>query len=505
MTQQRFGKHNLPAGEEKLPERLGSGDTQEEDRENVEEDNGGETEEEMISSVSTGVLKTIRILSGVLCLLLMAGLLITGTRLYCKLHKQRSQYTIEDEKAYLKTKTKEAVRYYEDKYGETPKVKESSLVRIRSMEDDRSMDVLVEMEDGTRVIVRQRDKDCVDDKQAGVIGDQIREVVLQKIFTDVKKKSGFEPKEIVTLSADGNVYGDGTEAQGSYYHHFYGGDMEAFLQEEKIRLSKTEIYVICQEKEAWQAWLEDFKSELEETFRDYADSEIEVCFLSEECYQKFQKKEYRKPDISMAECYGTCLLGRKEELTKQQYVKAADGVYITAVEPDLLLQEEDILFEKAEPGEKELNEWLKGQNTYVLPRTPVYQMILSDRIIQYLQKDNGRELKLYVRFVPEEAGITAPLKQEIKEETIRFESLSQSLKAVLETYIQAGKNASEEQKKELWQTGRLYCVEKDEDSCRCYDIYADLSDAELLTISGRETKEGQLRRYYFGGYKIQEK
>ena len=38
-----------------------------------------------------------------------------------------------------------------------------------------------------------------------------------------------------------------------------------------------------------------------------------------------------------------------------------------------------------------------------------------------------------------------------------------------------------------------------------YAMNADLSDAELLTISGRETKEGQLRRYYFGGYKIQEK
>lgn len=444
--------------------------------------------------------------------LCIIGMSVLGIKLYREVNAQQAGN--KTGAAHLKKITEQAIQYYEDKYDKSAIVKENGYVRVQSMTEKALSDIYVVLEDGATILYIEETKQFSDDGQAGVISDQITEKVLQDLLQETKKACDFKAKDMVIEDIEVNIYGKGTNKEGQFFHAYYEGDIAQFLSEETVTLLGTQLYVLCAREEDTAAFMNCLQEKMQDTFGGFSDSEIAVCFLSEESYQKYLDGQYRKPDVGMEECYASYVIGRKEETYVQHYVKAAKGIYVTSAVPDLVLEEGDIVFEETkEITDKTINEQLlqnfkqasaetdqeqsKQPAVYsqMIVRTPVYRLSCSEKMKAYLQDKTNLELAVYVKFVPEEAGIENPLKQEIDDGTVELSKTTKVVRDQLGKTIEAGKEAGQEDKKVLWQRCRLYYFEGTKDY-RCKDLAADLSDAERMVVE----QEGE--NVYFGGYEI---
>ena len=481
------------------------GNMKDSDREVSEE---YEQYEEDCDDISPKAAKGLKIGWALITVFCIIGILCLGGKLYSEVRKQQTGHKAG--KAYLDKMTKQAKNYYEDKYHKEAVVTENGYLRVQGMSEEELSDIYVVLEGGTTVIYREDKKQFLDDEQAGVIEDKINENVLKNLLHEAVKESGFMAQDIIVERGETNLFGVGTNIAGHFFHDYYEGEVMEYLKNEPVTLTGVQVYILCEKNAERELMIACLQDKMREAFLGFTDSEIEICFLSENCYQQYLDQQYRKPDVGMEECYASYVMGKQEKTYIQHYIKVADGIYVTSAESNLILEEKDIVLEKEnEVSDKQINELLlnnhqkkyreKGKAavaySQMIVRTPVYRIRYSERIESYLQQKTYHEIAVYIKFVPEEAGIEKPLKQEIDDEIVKLSETTQAVRERLETIMETGKEAADDDKKELWQRCRLYYFNPEKDD-RCKDLAADLSDAERLII-----KEG-LTTDCFGGYEI---
>ncbi len=178
-------------------------------------------------------------------------------------------------------------------------------------------------------------------------------------------------------------------------------------------------------EDSWSEAYDALAQMLSESFPGY--TWVNLIVLSPECYEKYIAGEYRYPGIDLLDCYAEYQIGSNPRRYIQHYVKLADGIYATAHVSDLILEEGDITLVEA-ISEDELNQMIYANyealpdeaeenkngsymvedkahvNYYtVTAATPIYKVQFSERI----KEQFGDELSVYLRFVPEELGLTA--------------------------------------------------------------------------------------------------
>lgn len=483
----------------------------------------------MNKKVSKVVNVLINILYGAIFLSCFCGIIYLGRTIYSQIAEQNhSDKNIE---ASIKSFGEDAATYYEEKYGSRLNVKNSGSIYIEGISNTETGDLYIETEEGDAIIYIEEKNQIYDDRQAKDIEKKLNDEVWKNIIDMAADTCGMAKDRVIMKEASFNYYGNGKNVEGNFYHELYEEDkgIDEFILRENISITGAELYVKCEKSFDMEKFIKSLSDEIREQFSGYDESEIEVCFLSEDCYQRYLEGEYRKPDIDMNDCYARYIIGKKNYSYIQNYIKAANGIYITSAERDFILSEGDIIFEEEKNiDENELNKIMKDNydkymlsrkeedisknddaqeknskenHSYsqVILRTPVYQLKYSDRINEYMESKTYKEINVYIKLVPEEIGVEGALKTEINDEVIKLSDSNQFINDTLNHYIEAGKEATDEQKQKLWQVCKLYYLAggKNGDSYRCKDIYAEMSDAERAVI------KSDVQNYYFAGYELE--
>lgn len=408
--------------------------------------------------------------------------------------------------------------YYYEKYGKELEIKDSGSIYIEGMVKTKTKNLYIETTEGTELIYIEEKNQIYDNQQSDVIESALEETL--KVLEDTIQSE----QNLIKMdfqNARFNVYGEGTNVKGSFYHELFQNDINAFLEKEIVVASKLEFYAICGQEYGenhsdTENCVQMLEEEAKNIFAGFEESDIEISFLSEDCYLKYLENVFRKPNIDMEECYSKYVIGKENYSYVQNYIKVAEGIYITSAEKDFVLEENDIRLEesvssqelndillendqklknkeKEEEGEDSAKEEVKECHQ-LIPRTPVFRMQFSDRVKEFLNQKTYKELKVCIKFVPQEVGVTGNMKEEIKEENVDLTSMDELVRNQINEELELGKEASEKQKKELWQECKFYYYPVAGEGSQCIDIDSDMSDAEFALINEDD--------YYFGGYLI---
>lgn len=369
-----------------------------------------------------------------------------------------------EEKAAKAAFRKSAENYYKEKYGNAPDITEYGYDIQISLFPYNTGNLFAQCSDGT-VIYYDAQKDVMaDNKQSDAVSGAL-EIAFQDRIAMLEKK--MQNGKFIVNDLDFSACEASDYEGSSFYTACYNGDTDAFIQEEDIGLS-AEIFLICDREDAWEDTAAALEKIVASDFRGSED--VQLTVLSSDCYETYLAGDYRYPGTDMLECYAVYQITAQE--TKryiQNYIKLADGIYATSDKANVVFEEGDLTLVACDVTEEEINQVL-FENYDALPQnaeeningvyyvddkahvdywvvtadTPIYRLRFSERI-----RELGlEEIPVYLRFVPEELGI------------------------------------SEE--------ARFYTFINDGDvHYRCYSVYTGLADAEFEPLNEQD--------YYFGG------
>lgn len=345
---------------------------------------------------------------------------------------------------------------------------------------------------GDVILYIEEKNQIYDNRQAEEINSELENTVLSRVIEESFGNMG--SWNTVQRKVEFNGY-DRDNLSGSFYHGYYDGDIEAYLESEEIDIS-ADIYLTCAREDSWREARDAFAKNLKKTFENYEHSSVKLIVLSEECYGKYVDGVYRTPDIDMEECYARYLFGENEQEYIQNYIEAGDGIYVTSAEPDFVLEEGDITLEENITVE-ELNQLLRdkfyeqrsdadGQPTVVAAVTPIYQMHFSERVREKIDSKNYKELSVYIKYAPQTASET-----DEKNEGTEMSGMG-AIEGVIEGAV--GETVGDTAGETNEESGIYLYYYKNSGTknyYRCFDLYSDMSEAEFSNINEED--------YYFVG------
>lgn len=326
----------------------------------------------------------------------------------------------EEEQEALLDFEKDALEYYEDKYGTDVTVEKSSYVMTEGglFPPTRTEDMYVVCSDDTTILLDASTDIISDNKESEEIIESLTKAFTTRLegLGDAMDEGTFIIEEISFNNYDGTL-------DGSFFHTRLKEDIDKFIAREPIALD-VEMFLLCNREDSWENMQKQVLEMLEQDFP--LREQVELTVLSKSCYQVWKSGNSRYPGIDMLDCYATYELGQNPYSYIQHYVKLTDGVYVTSHEKDFILEEGDLTLTEAITAE-ELNQLIyekydalpvaaeeNKDGSYMVPdkdhvnyyhidaATPIYNIQFSDRI----KEQCGEEFSCYLRFVPEEIGLT---------------------------------------------------------------------------------------------------
>ncbi len=181
-----------------------------------------------------------------------------------------------------------------------------------------------------------------DNRQSAEIFNKFETSLLPQLC-DYIKNPYYWDYESSYVSCNMELIGD--DEDKSFYHTYYDADnwTEFFIEEKPLVYIGEPLYIISSENTKYEQ-ITEYVSTL---FNQYMNiSQLEIIFLSEDLYLSEPGYELKGEDGFYA---SYLIMGDDFYVTKQNYIKLADGVYITSLSSDFMYEDADfIVSEKME-------------------------------------------------------------------------------------------------------------------------------------------------------------
>lgn len=307
-----------------------------------------------------------------------------------------------EERARLEEFEQTAAEYYEKKYGTEVSIENYNYYYENSVFSVRTDHMYAECSDGT-VVFYDADEDCiVDNKQS----EQIDNALAGALRADLDElEEEFDCGAfIIEWCRSAQFSGDFYD---SFYHYYYDGDIEDFIAKEDLEL-RMDLFLLCENEGAWLEAEIALEALLHNRYG--TESSCDLVVGDELCYS-----DYDYQQIGYDGCYAKFYIGSERTVSYiQNYIKVADGIYVTAYEANFVLEEGDItlvetdltgadidraLLENYSALEEDDKERLDCYTVW--PATPIYQLRFSDRVKE--QFPDG--LNVFLHYSPGEMDV----------------------------------------------------------------------------------------------------
>lgn len=330
--------------------------------------------------------------------------------------------TTKEEEKRLEEKQEEAISYFKEKYS-------LSDVQISDCDYLSYYDGLItykntnnmyfNMSDGSTVVYFGDEKRFTDNKQTA----EIREALLNELWYPALEqlKNDTPAADVVSTDVFFNQY-TLDNFQEELFTSYFSGDVDDFMNEEEIRLTCENIFLLCEADSDYRFAMDEFSHNLTETFS--IDDSVDVTAVSPEIGNAYLYEDGGFPDFYEEGCYLTYSIeAEKIDKYEANYIQLLPGIYVTSIEPNLILEEGDITLGQSYT-EEELQEFIDAnynalpdvapENTdssylvhdkahvdkcFVHTNTPVYQVVFSEKVKNAADKHG---FSCYFRFEAEE-------------------------------------------------------------------------------------------------------
>lgn len=330
--------------------------------------------------------------------------------------------TTKEEEKLLEEKQEEALSYFKEKYS-------LSDVQIENCHYLSYYDGLItykntnnmyfHMNDGSTVVYFG-DEDCfADNKQAA----EIRAALLDEFWYPALEqlKNDTPATDAIAEDVFFNQY-ILDNFQEELFTGYFSGDVNDFIDEEEVQLTCEDIFLLCEEDSDYRSAMDTFSQDLSETFSIY--NSVDITAVSPETGNAYFYEDGTFPDFYEEGCYLKYSI-QTEKIDKYEanYIQLLPGIYVTSIEPNLILEEGDITLGESYT-EEELQELIDA-NYDALPdvapenengaylahdkdhvdkcivhaNTPVYHMVFSGKVKNAADKYG---FSCYFRLEPEE-------------------------------------------------------------------------------------------------------
>lgn len=312
-----------------------------------------------------------------------------------------------------------ATTYYKDKYGEDPHVESCGYYVDGSGLFPRRTKHMFARCDNGEFIFYNADKDqMVDNHQSAKISDAIAD----ELAKQMEEVEAIAPgSEIIIRDYCSSAYAG--SYKGNFYHNYYDGDITAFLEVEDVQLTAN-MYLLCDETAPWEEAQKKCEDIIRKNFR--TDEDVTLTILSRSCYEEKQGEYGVYAGLDDLGCYAKYhMTGTTTDSYIQNYIKIADGLYVTCSEKNFIFEDGDVVATEA-ISEADLNAVIFGRydklpavaeenadgsyrvhdktkETYSVATavTPVYQLAFSERVKAAFPDG---EINAYMMLVPDETG-----------------------------------------------------------------------------------------------------
>lgn len=320
-----------------------------------------------------------------------------------------------EERTALSDFQKEAVQYYKDKYGEKPRIEKCNYIYDHaSVFPRRTDDIYAQCVNGEYIIYDAVRDIIVDNRQSEETDRAIR-AELNKEISEIEKIIANSEIKIEEYSSSAYY---SNRIEGNFYHAYFDGDIEEFIQDEDIQLY-ADMSLICQKEDAWQEVQKECQALIRNKFRTHY--KISLTVLNEECYEKHGTYA----GIEHEGCWAEFRMDKEStEKFIQNYIKVVDGIYVTCNEMDFVFEDGDVqmqetiteqelnnlIFERYDKlpdkaaenanGSYNVHDKTREQYSVVQSSSPIYQLVFSNRVREAFPDGT---VAMYFMFKPEEA------------------------------------------------------------------------------------------------------
>lgn len=325
---------------------------------------------------------------------------------------------------------KRALEYMKKKYDKTFEVERSEFItEWQSALPTSSDNIRIYLSDEISVIYSDKKDKFYDNYQSKKISDAIISQIWNPMLEKVKPAILADNDKLPIFFIQDENLGK----LDNYYNNFYtGSDISEFILKEKVGIdfSDNYIYIISNFTDSsWKSKFDIIHNTIKEKFSQQYESGVQYAAITEDLYNDLKlensytdnEKQKKYADLSMEGCFGkgSSLLGNVET---QKYIKVANGIYINDHVANqyyknynvnnLVLNEGDIILkEKMDVSALQQiidkNSECQNKKHLVNSITPIYEIVISDRIKEHYKNTDFKILTTSVKIVPEEIGISS--------------------------------------------------------------------------------------------------
>lgn len=235
----------------------------------------------------------------------------------------------------------------------------------------------------------KKDGACIDDYQYTKILDALKSEYIEPIFGTLE--NCYLNKEVMDV--------DNVAIYPSYFKEYFYEDIQKYIQNEKkfeIAFGGNQhhydnIYVVCNsvdDAKQISAKIEYQSQKFNCMFKQ------KLYFVSQQAFDQYKNGKLNLFTINTDGCYYITEISGEVKHIEQKRIKVSEGIYAQSNIEDFVLEDGDIALEYAMTNDQ-INDLLKIQykekhkknQTYeIVAETPLYKIVLSDRINKLSQK-----------------------------------------------------------------------------------------------------------------------
>ncbi len=242
-----------------------------------------------------------------------------------------------EEKQELKEQVPLAEAYYEEKYGCDIEIVEYSYDYYTStFRNYITSEMFFITSEDTIILYDTYNDFFSDSRQSTKIHNRLKEVLIPQLTSYIKNPFYWDYDNDY-FSCNIEIVGDNYD--NSFFHTYYSDEnCVEFFEEEKPSVYFDEpLYIISKDSTKY----EKIKDYIYALFSQYMDiSRLEIIFLSDDLYREGPKYDIEGEDGFYV---SYTIMGDSIYTVKPNYVKIADGIYITSTDSDFSFEAKDFI------------------------------------------------------------------------------------------------------------------------------------------------------------------